>query len=59
MQLSSWIGTSYLLSVCAFTPLYGRLCDIIGRRASCLIAGSLFGVGTVLCGLASNMYVGR
>jgi MFS family permease len=45
MELSSWIGTAYLLSVCAFTPLYGRLCDIIGRRASCLLAGSLFGVG--------------
>ncbi|KAJ6606043.1 MFS general substrate transporter [Mycena vulgaris] len=55
MQLSSWIGTSYLLSLCAFTPLYGRLANIIGRRPSILFAGLLFGGGTVMCGFARNM----
>ncbi len=29
---SSWLGTSYLLSTATFTPLYGRLSDILGRR---------------------------
>ncbi|KAL7415709.1 MFS general substrate transporter [Mrakia frigida] len=55
MQLSSWIGTSYLLSVCCFTPLYGRLCGIIGRRGASLLAGGLFGAGTICCGLAQSM----
>ncbi|KAJ7128428.1 major facilitator superfamily domain-containing protein [Mycena epipterygia] len=55
MQLSSWIGTSYLLSLCAFTPLYGRLANIFGRRPSILFAGTVFGVGTILCGFAQNM----
>ncbi|KAJ7119114.1 MFS general substrate transporter [Mycena epipterygia] len=55
MQLSSWIGTSYLLSLCAFTPLYGRLANIIGRRPSILFAGTVFGVGTIMCGFAQNM----
>ncbi|KAJ6606035.1 MFS general substrate transporter [Mycena vulgaris] len=55
MQLSSWIGTAYLLSLCACTPLYGRLANIIGRRPSILFAGTLFGVGTILCGFAKNM----
>ena len=32
-----------LLSVCCFTPIYGRLCNIIGRQASLLIALSFFG----------------
>jgi MFS family permease len=27
---ASYLGTSYLLSVCCFTPLYGRLSDILG-----------------------------
>jgi hypothetical protein len=31
-QKASYLGTSYLLSVAAFTPLYGRLCDILGRK---------------------------
>ncbi|KAJ7310603.1 MFS general substrate transporter [Mycena albidolilacea] len=56
MQLSSWIGTAYLLSLCAFTPLYGRLASILGRRPSMLFAGTLFGGGTILCGLAQNMW---
>ncbi|KAJ6630347.1 MFS general substrate transporter [Mycena sp. CBHHK59/15] len=55
MQLSSWVGTSYLLSLCAFTPLYGRLANIIGRRASVLLAGVLFCGGTILCGFANTM----
>lgn len=52
---SSYIGTSYLLSVCCFTPLYGRLSDILGRKGAMLLALSLFGSGTLLCGLAPSM----
>ncbi|GAA5940426.1 hypothetical protein JCM3775_005088 [Rhodotorula graminis] len=49
------LGTSYLLSTATFTPLYGRLADIIGRRAALLIAFTLFTSGTALCGLAPSM----
>lgn len=52
---SSYIGTSYLLSVCCFTPLYGRLSDILGRKGAMLLALSLFGTGTILCGVAPSM----
>lgn len=52
---ASYIGTSYLLSVCCFTPLYGRLSDILGRRGAMLLALTLFGLGTILCGLAPSM----
>ncbi|KAF9452050.1 vacuolar amino acid permease [Macrolepiota fuliginosa MF-IS2] len=52
---SSYIGTSYLLSVCCFTPLYGRLADILGRKGAMLLALTLFGSGTILCGLAPSM----
>jgi MFS family permease len=52
---SSYIGTSYLLSVCCFTPLYGRLSDIIGRKGALLTALTFFGSGTILCGLAPSM----
>jgi hypothetical protein len=40
---ASYLGTSYLLSVCCFTPLYGRLSDILGRKGAMLLALSLFG----------------
>ncbi|KAG9096756.1 hypothetical protein FS749_007798 [Ceratobasidium sp. UAMH 11750] len=52
---ASYLGTSYLLSVCCFTPLYGRLSDILGRKGALLLALSLFGLGTLLCGLARSM----
>ncbi|KAH9853757.1 MFS general substrate transporter [Lenzites betulinus] len=52
---SSYIGTSYLLSVCCFTPLYGRLSDILGRKGAMLLALSFFGSGTLFCGLAPSM----
>ncbi|KAI5120520.1 hypothetical protein M0805_000105 [Coniferiporia weirii] len=52
---ASYIGTSYLLSVCCFTPLYGRLSDIMGRKGAMLLGLSLFGSGTILCGLAPSM----
>jgi MFS family permease len=54
---SSYIGTAYLLSVCCFTPLYGRLADILGRKGAMLLALSLFGSGTLLCGIAPSMNV--
>lgn len=46
---ASYLGTSYLLSVCCFTPLYGRLSDILGRKGAILLALFLFGM--------SNTYV--
>jgi MFS family permease len=33
-HIASYVGTSYLLSICCFTPLYGRLSDILGRKVS-------------------------
>ncbi|KAF9076365.1 major facilitator superfamily domain-containing protein [Rhodocollybia butyracea] len=55
LNQSSYIGTSYLLSVCCFTPLYGRLSDILGRKGAMLLALSLFGSGTLFCAFAPSM----
>lgn len=54
-EQSAWLGTSYLLSVCCFTPIYGRLCDVMGRRGALLLALFFFSLGTLLCGLATSM----
>jgi MFS family permease len=53
---SSWLGTAYLLSLCAFTPIYGRLSDIIGRRNAHLLGMGFFTLGTVLCAVAPSMW---
>ncbi|KAI8606593.1 major facilitator superfamily domain-containing protein, partial [Dissophora ornata] len=50
-----WVGTSYLLTSTSFQPLYGRFSDIFGRKATFLIAVSIFLVGSALCGAAQDM----
>ncbi|KIP04574.1 hypothetical protein PHLGIDRAFT_56996, partial [Phlebiopsis gigantea 11061_1 CR5-6] len=52
---ASWLGTAYLLATCTFTPLYGRLCNVMGRRAANQIAVVFAALGTAACGLSSNM----
>ncbi|TRM56999.1 major facilitator superfamily domain-containing protein [Schizophyllum amplum] len=52
---ASWLGTSYLLATCTFMPLYGRLCDAMGRRRANQTAVVLTALGTLACGLAPNM----
>ncbi|EPQ29182.1 uncharacterized protein PFL1_03469 [Pseudozyma flocculosa PF-1] len=54
-EQAAWLGSSYLLSVCCFTPIYGRLADIVGRKACLLTALTFFTVGTALCGVSTSM----
>jgi hypothetical protein len=49
-EKASYLGTSYLLSVAAFTPLYGRLSDILGRKGMRdLLAAILENLGKSQC----------
>src|ERR1700709_1392430 len=56
-DLFSWVFTSYLLAMAISTPIYGRLADLYGRKRVLLWAVALFLVGSILCGLATNMVV--
>lgn len=51
----SHISFSYLLATCTFTPLYGRLCNVLGRRGANQTAVLFAGLGTLACGLSNNM----
>ncbi|KAF7314932.1 Vacuolar amino acid permease [Mycena indigotica] len=52
---ASWLGTANFLASCTFTPLYGRLCNVLGRRRAYQLAIFLTGGGAVGCGLAQSM----
>ncbi|THV06874.1 vacuolar amino acid permease [Dendrothele bispora CBS 962.96] len=52
---ASWLGTAYLLATCTFTPLYGRLSNVMGRKGAALTAVSFAGLGTLACGLSNSM----
>ena len=50
-----WSGTSFLLSCTVFQPVYAGFSHIFGRKLLCLLAVTLFLVGTVVCALAQDM----
>ncbi|KAF8505116.1 MFS general substrate transporter [Hysterangium stoloniferum] len=52
---ASWLGTSYLLATCTFTPLYGRLSNVMGRRGANQTAVFFAGLGTLCCGLSNSL----
>ncbi|CAG8588813.1 11999_t:CDS:2, partial [Racocetra fulgida] len=51
----AWVATSYLLTTTSFQPIYGKLSDIFGRKATFLGAITVFELGSLLCGVATNM----
>ncbi|KAL1406811.1 hypothetical protein Q8F55_006220 [Vanrija albida] len=55
LNQASWLGTAYLLSLCSFTPVYGRLSDALGRRNALLVALGSFTLGTAVCAVAPSM----
>ncbi|KAF9524357.1 member of the major facilitator superfamily [Crepidotus variabilis] len=55
LQKTSWIATSYLLTITCVQPLYGKLSDIFGRKSCLLFSYTLFALGCLLCGLSRNM----
>ncbi|AOW01144.1 major facilitator superfamily domain-containing protein [Yarrowia lipolytica] len=58
----AWVATAYLLTNCAFQPLYGKLSDVFGRKTMLLFASFFFGLGNLICGYAPDfnwLIVGR
>ncbi|CAG8715382.1 17811_t:CDS:2, partial [Racocetra fulgida] len=51
----AWVATSYLLTTTSFQPIYGKLSDIFGRKATFLVAIVIFELGSLLCGVSTNM----
>ena len=49
---AAWIISAYLLGFIIAMPLMGRVSDIFGRRRIFLLCLSIFGIGSILCGLA-------
>lgn len=51
----SWIATAYFLTMTASQPLYGKLSDVFGRKPCLLFAYTMFGVGSLGCGVTGSM----
>ncbi|KAF5717296.1 major facilitator family transporter fnx1 [Fusarium globosum] len=57
LTLVSWLGSLYLIANAACQPLSGRLTDIFSRRSGLVLCNILFGLGTLLCGVATSKWM--
>jgi EmrB/QacA subfamily drug resistance transporter len=51
----TWVLTAYLLSASIFTPIVGRLGDMMGKERMLVATLVVLGVGSVLAGLAHSI----
>ncbi len=51
-----WLFSVYLLGQAVTTPIYGKLADTVGRKPVLLFGIAVFALGSLLCGMATNMF---
>lgn len=53
----AWILTGYLIAAAVFTPIFGRLGDMFGKRRLLVIALLVFAAGSVVSALGTSLEV--
>ena len=53
-KLGIWMITIFTLAYAASIPIAGKIADRIGRKHVYIVCITLFGVGSLICGLSSN-----
>jgi EmrB/QacA subfamily drug resistance transporter len=51
----AWVLTGYLLTAAIFTPVFGRLGDMFGRRKMLVLSLLLFAAGSTVAALANSL----
>src|SRR3954452_4480106 len=52
---STWVLTSYLVSNAVVLPISGWASDVLGRKRFYMLCVALFGISSLLCGLAPTL----
>jgi EmrB/QacA subfamily drug resistance transporter len=55
--LVQWVPTIYLLAICSFILIYGRLGDMFGYKRIFLTGLACFSGASLLCGLSRNIWM--
>ncbi|CAH0042854.1 unnamed protein product [Clonostachys rhizophaga] len=56
LSSAAWLLTTYTLAQSASQPLYGKLCDIYGRRNCLIFCWIVFGLGCLLVALGRHYW---
>ncbi|MCX7302987.1 MAG: MFS transporter [Hyphomicrobiales bacterium] len=54
LQEVSWVALSYLLAFASFLPIFGRLCEMFGRKTLYIAGYAIFISASALCGFAET-----
>src|SRR6185503_9978926 len=55
LEIYAWVFTGFILTSTVTMPLWGRLSDLFGRRATFLTGLAIFLVGSALSGVSTSM----
>ena len=58
-NLYAWVTTAYLLASTVMVPIYGKLSDLYGRKPVLVFGIVVFLLGSALCGLAGEPWLGN
>ena len=53
----TWVLTAYLLSASVFTPLFGRIGDLVGKEKTFVLSLLALGIGSLIAALAPSVGV--
>ncbi|HWJ75947.1 MAG TPA: DHA2 family efflux MFS transporter permease subunit [Kaistia sp.] len=53
--LASWVALAYVLAFAAALPIFGRLCEMFGRKKLYLAGILVFVAASALCGIATSL----
>lgn len=56
LSVVQWVVTAYLLTISSLLPVFGRVADLIGRKKVFSFGFILFTLGSILCGLSTNIW---
>ena len=59
LEYYSWVTTAYLLASTVMVPIYGKLGDLYGRKPILVTGISLFLLGSALCGMSGEPFMGH
>lgn len=57
VDLAQWVVTAYLLAITSLLLPFGRLGDMLGRRRIYALGFFVFTIGSILCGIANEIYM--
>jgi len=55
MNMAEWVVSIYLVTICIFLLMFGKIADSIGKIKIFKIGSVMFIIGSVVCGLSSDL----